>query len=311
MGHVHVGKLPTTAKWGKVIEMLEEGALPQDVAVATADAAAPGWRAAQGDPALADAIRLLLRFSAPKATTQSVLNDLDPTHDISTPTVFATTGVVADYFFKQRARYPKQLSDISEIAVHSTVVVLLRAARPHEHDPWNGSRSFEGRTLLMKDFVGTVAGRLLNYYISRESAVSAARIPGKARERYDALETEVADYCLAAAQQVEQTIRTWLDGPGKQEASKQEVHKFTKLLITSIQGQLTGNIPTKGTAQGLARRAGAASTARGFQRQGAPVALHRARPNASIAAPTSTNTSAISTGLPPAARPPSAPRRRA
>ena len=41
------------------------------------------------------------------------------------------------------------------------------------------------------------------------------------------------------------------------------------------------------------------------------VILHRARPNASIAAPTSTNTNAISTGLPPVARPPSAPRRRA
>jgi hypothetical protein len=60
MGHIHLGVLPGTVPWKRVVSLLDEGATDDHVIAASAEAAERELTAAARDPVYVEAVRLLL-----------------------------------------------------------------------------------------------------------------------------------------------------------------------------------------------------------------------------------------------------------
>jgi hypothetical protein len=62
MGHIRLGRLPSTKRWDQVVELLRVGGSIGELAAATANAAESEFQAAKGDPALAYVVWLLTQL---------------------------------------------------------------------------------------------------------------------------------------------------------------------------------------------------------------------------------------------------------
>ncbi|MBY0457042.1 MAG: hypothetical protein K2V38_06880, partial [Gemmataceae bacterium] len=62
MGHIRLGPLPATRRWQEVVDILAAGAAAAQVATAAMNAAEKGLRAAADDPAVLEALWLLVRI---------------------------------------------------------------------------------------------------------------------------------------------------------------------------------------------------------------------------------------------------------
>lgn len=60
MGHIHLGAIPRTKRWNEVVSLLEVGSTVEEVAGASAHAAARSLLSASGDPVFVEAVRLLV-----------------------------------------------------------------------------------------------------------------------------------------------------------------------------------------------------------------------------------------------------------
>src|SRR5436190_10118939 len=62
MGHIRLGRLPTTKRWEQVVELLSAGGSIGDLAAATAHAAESELHSARGDPAFGYTVWLLTQL---------------------------------------------------------------------------------------------------------------------------------------------------------------------------------------------------------------------------------------------------------
>jgi hypothetical protein len=62
VGHIRLGRLPSSKRWSQVVELLRVGGSVAELAAATADAAESEFQSAKGDPALAYVVWLLTQL---------------------------------------------------------------------------------------------------------------------------------------------------------------------------------------------------------------------------------------------------------
>jgi hypothetical protein len=179
MGHQHLGTLSRSRKWREVVELISGGANLQNIAAATSTAAEQQMADASNDPAVKHAVWLLTQIptAAGKADFALELRKLgfligdNPTLlEIAT----AMSGALDRYVAKKGGR-----TDLGEMAQLSAIESLNAIAGRELPDLFGadanktkaalrGLGTVKQFAVLARDFFSRLAGRQLNYFLSRE-----------------------------------------------------------------------------------------------------------------------------------------------
>ena len=179
MGHIRLGRLPTSRRWNQVIGLLEHGGSVPELAAATAHAAESELQSAKGDPALGAAVWLLTQLPR-AARSQRFAHELaalgfDPGAEQS---LFSLTASFSNAVDRNGAAQ-KTRTDLGELAVQAaneSLTAIVSAQTPSLFDSTAedlqralGQLTTKDRfASLARDFFARLTLKTLEYYISRE-----------------------------------------------------------------------------------------------------------------------------------------------
>jgi hypothetical protein len=179
MGHVRLGVLPKTRKWGQVVEELRLGADAGDIAGAAADAAETSLKNASSDPAFLHAFWLLTQIPL-AARGPEFAEDLRRL-GLRIEDRPGLMGVVAAFSdaVDRHAREQGGRTDLGEMAQMAAVESLAAMVGPMlpslfgpaPEDVQSAIGRFAGGdrfSTLAREFFGRLTQRSLDYYLSRE-----------------------------------------------------------------------------------------------------------------------------------------------
>ena len=193
MGHVRLGRLPTTRKWREVVGLLAADASVEEIARASTDAAELALSAAVRDPVFLKSFRLLcvLPLLARGPGFEHALASAGLGADASQSLMGLTAAISREMDRFGRAHGTK--TDFGEIAQLALVESLNDAVAPRlptllEPDPGDIRRALARLAsgdrfgALARGFFARLTSRTLDYYLSRELANHVGpgrRFPGK------------------------------------------------------------------------------------------------------------------------------------
>lgn len=181
MGHIRLGKLPTSRKWGHVIETLRAGGDVDAVAASTAEAADQILASASYDPALLEAFWLLtqlpLAARGPAFVTDAKQLGLDLPHD---PGLLQITAAFSDAIDRHANRVGGRtdLGEMAQMAAVESLNSIVGPKLPSLFTPTaievqkvigrlSGGDQFR---FLAREFFARLTQRVLHYFLSRELA---------------------------------------------------------------------------------------------------------------------------------------------
>ena len=221
MGHIRLGRLPSTKRWTQVVGLLRAGGSISDLAAATAEAAEAELQSAKGDPALAYTVWLLtqLPLAARSHRFSARLSELgfDSTAGQSVVGLVAGLSQAVDRHVADRAHR----TDFGELARQAaaesiTSIVGARVASlfvSSGEDVQNelGRLATKKRfASLARDFFARLTQKTLEYYISRElpNHVGPDK-PVASIDRQIEFRAALERHCREAALIVEQFAGGW------------------------------------------------------------------------------------------------------
>jgi hypothetical protein len=221
MGHIRLPKLQRTAKWNKVVSLIDSGASTADIALAALDASRNGLQNASKDPTLIYSIWLLTQI--PLAAKGRIFSEELRQRGLKVspqPTLMevmeAFTCAVDSYVTRHRVR--SDLGEMAQLAAVESLTKLagektrsLFGAKPE--DVQRALRSFSTTkefSTLGRDFFGRLLRRYLTYYLSRELSNHVGR-GRRFANIYDHIEFNQAlnRYCQQAARIVKEFAGGW------------------------------------------------------------------------------------------------------
>jgi len=180
MGHIRVGTLPNTPRWGQVVEVLsDEGTSAAAVAGATMQAAERGLQVASHDEGLCYTVWLLshITLAARRDDLAAALNNIGVfvPHE---PSVFDIVGGFSDAM-DNHLRQTAGRTDIGEMAQIAATETLARLCTAKSRtlfkttstDVKEAIRSFStkrGFSDLAHDFFSGLTQKYLTYHLGRE-----------------------------------------------------------------------------------------------------------------------------------------------
>jgi hypothetical protein len=179
MGHQHLGVLPTSQKWRRVVQLISGGADVQEVAAAISAAAEQQMIDASNDPAVKHSVWLLTQIptAARKDDFASELRRIGVRVG-NHPTLLEITSAMMDAIDKKLATTGGR-TDLGEMAQLSAVESLNAIAGRELPDLFEatvaktkaalgGLGTVKQFAVLARDFFSRLTRRQLNYFLSRE-----------------------------------------------------------------------------------------------------------------------------------------------
>lgn len=251
MGHVRLGRLPSSGLWQEVVALLHEGADTEEIAIAASEAAEATIQAAAQDATTVHAVWLLtqLPMAARYAHFDERLRDLGL--NVSGPPdlgrlMRALAGGLDDY--RRAAGAP---NDLGELAIRAALGALstslekripgLLGAGPD--DVRQALRSIDGKagfSEVTEQFAANLSRNVLGYFLSRELSnhVGPGCRFGTVADRW-AFDRRLDQHCREAARIVRVFGGDWFAKRKFTDVITPEVTaKFTRVLGRKISAEL-------------------------------------------------------------------------
>jgi len=259
VGHIHLGRLPKSAKWNRVVELLDEAPFEVDnVALATLDAADMRLERLEGDPSLTYCFWLLTRLTW--ASREPDFLGSATALGIDAADVESSLDFIAELSDRMqldlaRHRASGPFSEIASLALRRTLTETIglqgaslfggsildvqHAFRQHSTDARFGE--------LAQRFFGNFLNRTLRYFLDRElsnnvGAGHAMAGVDDSRAFTEALEV----YCHQSARIMETFAADWYSKHAWQsggEISREEAQGFVAVAVNKLRTELTvGNV---------------------------------------------------------------------
>jgi len=259
MGHIRLPRLPRTAKWNQVVNLIDSGASTADIALAALDASRKGLKNASQDPTLIYSVWLLTQIPlAAKGRNFSEELKKKGLEVSQQPTLMEVVGAFTDAVDTYTSRQGTR-SDLGEMAQLAAVESLTKLAGEKtrslfgatSEDVQRALRSFSTTkefSTLGRDFFGRLLRRYLTYYLSRELSnhVGGGR---RFANIYEHLEFNRAlnRYCQQAARIVKEFAGGWFSKANYEGGiDLKKAGDFTFVALKKIKEELAkGNEPTE------------------------------------------------------------------
>lgn len=251
MGHIRLGKLPRTKRWGEVIDLLGLGASSAAVAAATLDAAETDLGRAPQDAGVLYSFWLLTQLpdAARSADFAEALRGLgiavnrDPS---LTELGAALTAAIDRHALASRSR--SDLGEMAQLAAVESLTGLLQQRIPTLFGPTPADVRAELGKLatekqfgqLARDFFAGFSQRFLSYYVSRElpSQVGQGRAFADL-QAHDSFNQALDVHCQQASRIVEKFAGAWYSKTRFEEGLSQEkTAGFIAYALTKMRREL-------------------------------------------------------------------------
>ncbi len=253
MGHVRLGTLPRTKKWGQVVSLIAGGADVERIAAASADAAEHGLERASQDEGLAHAFWLLTQV--PQAARQSDfserLRELGFTGLPNNPTLLeilaAFTRAVDGHVREQGQR--TDLGEMAQLAASETLAFLAGRELPSLFGPTFADvqqalaklGTSDQFSIVARDFFSRLTHRSLDYFLSRELSKHVG--PNKrfaAIGDHSDFNAALDRHCREASRIIKEFSGGWYGKTLYQEKqiSRDEARKFAHVAFKKLRAEL-------------------------------------------------------------------------
>ena len=251
MGHIRLGDLYKSKRWGQVVGLLEIGAGAEDVASASLTAAERGFRRASDDLGMRYTVWLLTQvaLASRKDNFSGELNRLGIKVS-KTPGLFEVVGAftknIDDYLTKHKAR-----SDVSEMAQFAAVETLseksmqrsrsLFGTTPEDvHQAIREISKKKNFASFAKDFFSRFTCKYLSYYISREASKHVGPNKGFADiDQHTAFNEALKVHCKQSAVIVEDFAGGWFSKTAYETGITQEdATGFTFVALKKVASEI-------------------------------------------------------------------------
>ncbi|MEM8625453.1 MAG: hypothetical protein AAGG47_18290 [Pseudomonadota bacterium] len=221
MGHIRLGRLPSSQKWAQVVALIADGAPVNEIAGLSAAAADTALKEASQDPALGEALWILvnLPLAARAPGFEKTLRDMD-IHIDGQLSLFSVTAAIAERL-DAHALAAGGRNDLGEMAGQA-LIESLTASIEHDLPTLFTPEPSEVRTALgqlasgerfaafARRFFGRLTYRTLDYYLSRELANHVGEgqrfQTDEARRRFD---EALSRHCSEASRIIEAYAGGW------------------------------------------------------------------------------------------------------
>jgi hypothetical protein len=221
MGHIRLGKMPTSRRWRQVIELLRVGGTVSELAAATAHAAENELKSAKGDPALAYTVWLLTQLPLAARTPHYAARLGELGFDVGAEQ--SLLGLVAGLSkavdrHVSGSTHRTDLGELARQAASESLSAFLGAGTPSLFETATddvrrelGRLAAKGRfAALARDFFARLTQKTLEYYISRElpNHVGPDK-PLATIDRQIGFRAALEKHCREASQIVEEFAGGW------------------------------------------------------------------------------------------------------
>ena len=221
MGHIRLGRMPTSRRWRQVVELLRLGGTVPELAAATAHAAESDLKSAKGDPTLAYTVWLLTQLPLAARSPRFAVRLGELGFDVGAEQ--SLLGLIAG-LSKAVERHVSgslhrtDLGELARQAASESLSAVLSAGMPSLFDTAaEDVRRELGRlatkdrfATLARDFFARLTQKTLEYYISRELPSHIG--PDKSLSSIDhqiAFRIALEKHCREASQIVEDFAGGW------------------------------------------------------------------------------------------------------
>jgi hypothetical protein len=179
MGHIRLGNLPRSKKWGQVVDLIGGGATTAEIAAATMDAAQRGFTQAAKDPGLVYSFWLLTQIPLAARGEHFPVGlreiGLQVSDSPSLPEIIGAFTEAVDSHLRERC-IRSDLGEMAQMAASESLTALgtERTNSLFEttaDDVQQAFRKFSTTNqfgVLARDFFSRLSNRYLNYFLSRE-----------------------------------------------------------------------------------------------------------------------------------------------
>lgn len=221
MGHIHLGRLPSSKKWRAVADLISNAGTDVAIAAAAADAAENDFLSAPTNPTFIEAVRLLGLI--PQAAKQNDFiaalreNGIDVPAEPSLSDLVSATTRHLDQFSKTTSG----TNDFSELATRVLVGTLsaeIGAKLPSLFDPIPAELKSQTATFTRSDefsrlartFFGSLVRETLSYWLDRTlSAQVGADKRFSSLEQRAAFDASLQTYCGEATRIIKEFAGGW------------------------------------------------------------------------------------------------------
>jgi hypothetical protein len=221
MGHIRLGRLPTSRRWRQVVELLRLGGTIPELAAATAHAAEDELKSAKGDPALAYTVWLLTQLPLAARSPQFAARLGELGFDIGAEQSLLSLIAGLSKAVERHVSGSQHRTDLGELArqsVSESLLAVLSAGMPSLFDTAaEDVRRELGRlatkdrfAALARDFFARLTQKTLEYYISRElpSHIGSDKAVSSIDQQI-AFRIALEKHCREASQIVEDFAGGW------------------------------------------------------------------------------------------------------
>lgn len=253
MGHRHLGQLPETLNWQKVVGLLSLEGEPATVAKATCEAAKRGLEIAKNAPGVAATVYYLMKFiwSTRKEDYSNEMQKLSI--GLSPDSGLLDLVVAFDAGVNQRLRKMGHRTDLAEMARLSAVETMMGLCQsetgslfePTVNDTIDSLKKYATTkefSFIGKRFFGKFLYRFLDYHLSREipnhiGKNKTFQTVTKAQIFKDALER----HCLEVARIVQEFSGCWPSATEYHEGITEENvrKKFVPVAFKKINAEIS------------------------------------------------------------------------
>lgn len=221
MGHVRLGKLKTSRKWQRVVELLDARDATHEIAAAVADAAESEFTAAKDDPVLGSTVWLLAQLplaarSDRFAAQLTALGFASGSEQSLLAIVSGFSNAIDREVISARGR--TDLGELARQAASESLSTLVGAQLPglFGNDPEDLRTELakfatkDRFARLARDFFTRLTNKTLDYYISRALSdhVGPDRVLSTLKDKAQ-FESALALHCREASEIVEQFAGGW------------------------------------------------------------------------------------------------------
>lgn len=255
MGHVRLGKLPSTRKWEEVVSLLTDGhASFEEIAALSAEAAEKALGGLTKDPAFIEAFWLLCKI--PQAAKENNFSEALGKLGIDVGAQATLADIIGGFSQAMDACMRRQSNgrnDFSEMARNAAVSSLTRMVQNQMPSLWNSHTpddvrhalahftSSEHFGALAQEFYSNFTERHLRYYLDRETPkhVGAGKyLPSLAA--LDSFNDALHHHCQENSVIMRVFARDWYGSQynGDNPHSHENVQGFTHIAMEKIKAEM-------------------------------------------------------------------------
>ncbi len=253
MGHVRLGTLPRTKKWGQVVSLIAGGADVERIAAASADAAEHSLERASRDEGLAHAFWLLTQIplAARQSNYSEKLRELGLAGLSGEPTLFEIVAALTravDGHIRERGKRT-DLGEMAQLAASETIASLAGRELPSLFGPTATDvqqalaklGTSDQFSIVARDFFSRLTRRSLDYFLSRELSKHVG--PNKrfaAISDHSDFNAALDRHCREASRIIKEFSGGWYGKTLHQEKqiSRDEARKFAHVAFKKLRAEL-------------------------------------------------------------------------